>query len=120
MRHRTGTPAIAGLICAIVASPLFAQNAMSADSTTCADYMAMDSDGQMHAMEAMEMASSEGMMAESEGEMAAEGEMAEGVDDAMMAEGDGMMEEHMAAMSAACDGNPDMMAMDAMMSAMDH
>jgi hypothetical protein len=103
MRVETATLAIASLLGTLAGSPLVAQDAMSPDSMTCADYMAMDSEGQMQAMEAMEMASPEGMMAE-------------GAEDA---EGDGMMEEHMAAMGAACDGNPDMMAMDAMMSAMD-
>ena len=118
MHRRTGTLAIAGLMSTLFASPLFAQDAMSPESMTCADFMAMDSDGQMQALQAM--ASPEGMMAE--GEMPAEGMMAEGgmAAEGMMAEGDEMMtDEQMAAMSAACEGDPDMMAMDAMMSAMD-
>ena len=130
MRRRTGTLAIAGLAGALLATPLFAQDAMSPASMTCADFMAMDPDGQMQALEAMEMASSdamtaegdmaaEGMMAGGEDEMAAEGEMAEGGHNAMMAEGDGMIEEQIAAMTAACEGHPDMMATDAMMSATD-
>lgn len=60
MQSKTGTLAITGLMGALFASPLFAQDAMSADSMTCADFMAMDSDGQM---QAMEMASSDSMMA---------------------------------------------------------
>jgi hypothetical protein len=130
MRRRTGTLAIAGLMGTLLASPLFAQDAMSAATMTCAEFMAMDPDGQMQAVQAMEAASSgglmaegemaaEGMMTEGEGEMAAEGEMAEGGDEAMMAEGDGMMEEQIASISAACEGDPDMMAADAMMSATD-
>ena len=132
MRRRTGTLAIASLVGTLLASPLIAQDAMSAETMTCADFMAMESDARMEAMQAMEMASSggmmadaeggmaaEGMMAEGEGEMAAEGMMAEGGDDAMMAEGHGTIEEQIEAMSAACEGNPDMMATDAMMSAAD-
>jgi hypothetical protein len=111
MRIETAALAMASLLGTLAASPLVAQDATSPDSMTCADYMAMDPDGQMQAMEAMEMASSEGMMAEGADSMEAE---------EPIADGDGMMEEHMAAMGAACDGNPDMMAMDAMMSAMDH
>ena len=121
MRRRTGTLAIASLMGTLLVSPLFAQDAMSADTMTCAEFTAMGPDGQMEAMQAMEMASSggmmaegemaaEGMMAEGEGEMAAEGEMAEGGDEAMMAGGDGMMQEQIEAMSAACEGNPDMIA----------
>lgn len=123
MDRRIGALAIAGLVGTLTAWPLVAQDTASGDSMTCADFMAMDSEGQMQAVETMQMAS-ESMMAEdemaaegetTEGEMAAEGQSAEG--GGMMAEGGGMMEEQMAAISAACDGNPDMMVTDAMMSA---
>ncbi len=74
--------------------PAFAQDAMMADTTSCADYTAMDSAGQMTA--------TEGMMAEMEpmeGETAAE---------AMTPEAS------MMAMAEACAAHPDMMVGEAM------
>ncbi|WP_420392007.1 HdeA/HdeB family chaperone [Acuticoccus sp.] len=76
--------------------PTFAQTAMDVSTMTCADFAGMDSEGQMEAMEAMNV------------EMAATAttgtEMSE--------------EETMAAMMEECQGNDEMMAMDAMTSAM--
>ncbi len=83
------------------ALPAFAQDAMSADTMTCADFMAMDEAGQMEAMTAMEMAAGE----------ASGTAMTE---DEAMAAGEEMMPGTM----TACEGNPDMMAMEAMESGM--
>ncbi len=89
--------AIGGL-CAL---PAFAQDAMSPDTMTCADFMAMDEAGQMEAMTAMEMAAGE----------ASGTAMTE---DEAMAAGEEMMPGTM----TACEGNPEMMAMEAMESGM--
>ncbi len=89
--------AIGGLF----ALPAFAQDAMSADTMTCADFMAMDEAGQMEAMTAMEMAAGE----------ASGTTMTE---DEAMSSGQEMMPGTM----TACEGNPDMMAMEAMESGM--
>ena len=96
MKYITHALAVTGLLGAF-ALPALAQDAMMAEDMTCADLMAMDEEGQMEAMTAMEMA-----MAESEGT-----EMSE--EDAMMAG-----EEMMPGTMSACEGNDDMMAMEAM------
>ncbi len=90
--------ALAGSFFAV---PALAQDAMSADTMTCGDLMAMDEAGQMEAMTQMEMAA-----AEAEGtEMTSEDAMAAG-------------EEMMPGTMTACEGNPEMMAMDAMKAGM--
>ena len=93
--------AIAGLA-GTLALPAVAQDATMAEDMTCADLMAMDEAGQMEAMTQLEMA-----MATSEGtEMTEEDAMAAG-------------EEMMPGTMAACEGNDDMMAMEAMKMGMD-
>ena len=101
MKYLTQTLAITGLLGAF-ALPAFAQDAeMDPATMTCADLMAMDEAGQMEAMTAMEMA-----MAETEGtEMTEEEAMAAG-------------EEMMPGTMTACEGNDDMMAMEAMQAGM--
>ncbi len=87
---------LAAVIAAFVAVPAFAQEKM-AEEMTCAELMAMDEAGQMEAMTQMEMA-------------AAKAEGKEMTSDEAMAAGEEMMPGTM----TACEGNPDMMAMEAM------
>lgn len=143
--HRTATVAALAVGFALpFAAQSLAQETMDVSSTTCADMMAMSQEEQSATMDAMHMASDEmatddmakdGMAKDdmAEGDMAAD-DMA--VDDMAaddmasdemasddmakddMAKDDMMSEEAMAMMSA-CEGNPDMMAMDAMKSSME-
>ncbi|MCX7302856.1 MAG: hypothetical protein NTV73_00745 [Hyphomicrobiales bacterium] len=79
---------------------------------TCAEFSAMDTDGQMQAMATMAAApdamASDAMATEATtaGAMANEGAMAD--------------EDHLKAAVAACDGHADMMAADAMHTAVAH
>lgn len=113
-------------IAALVALPALADNhAADPASITCADFMAMDAEGQAAAVEAMQAASMDGEMmtdemSEGDDGMMSDDEMS-GEDDAMMSEegmasddGDMMSEDMVAGMASACDGSPDMMAIDAM------
>ena len=101
MTYLAKTLAVAGLLGSSILPALAQDAAMDTSTMTCADMMAMDEAGQMEAMTAMEMA-----MAETEGtEMSEEDAMAAG-------------EEMMPGMMTACEGNDDMMAMDAMKSNM--
>lgn len=93
--------AVAGLLGAAVVPALAQDSKMDPSKMTCADLKAMDKAGQMEAMSQMEMAA-----AKSDGK-----EMTS--DDAKMS-GEKMMPGTM----TACDGHPDMMAMDAMHSGM--
>ena len=76
----------------LMAAPSFAQDAMMADTTACADYTAMDSAGQMEAAEMMQ------------GEAAAADASAEAMSG----------EDMMAAAAEACAAHPDMMVGEAM------
>lgn len=97
---------------------------MDVSGVTCGDFMAMSSDGQADAMDAMKMAAKhpDGMMAD-DGMATDDMESDSMESDDMESEddigSDDMMKEHMAAMKSACEGNDDMKAMDAMSSAMD-
>ena len=84
------TVAVAGL--ATLAAPAVADG-MDPAKMTCADYLAMDHDGMMKAVEAMHMASPDAAM--------------------MMDDSQKMMAGD--ATAKACEGHPDMRAMDAMM-----
>lgn len=106
----------------VFAVPAFAQDSgMAAEKMSCAEFTAMDADGQMKAVETMQMASDNmasgemksGEMTSGQMEMGqtSSGEMKSGE----MASGDSMMSDDMvAAVAKACEGHPDMMAMDAM------
>lgn len=83
-----------------VAAPVFAMDAMSADKMSCADYIAMDSAGQMKSVDMMKMGGSGSADSMSSGSMSASSKMS--TDDMMMtAETD-------------CAAHPDMMVGDAM------
>ena len=87
--------------------PVLAQDAMSPDTMTCADFSAMESDAQMQTIAGME---AEGGMMSSEGGMMA-GDMA----------GEAMAPEDTAtAVAEVCSHNPEMMLGDAMMEAKDN
>lgn len=130
LTHMLASAVIAGSM------PMFAMAAeheMDPASMTCADFTGMDAEGQEEAYASLEQAS---MEAEAGGdtEAAAEGdaEMAEGDDteaaaegDAEMAEGgdteagaEGEVSEDVQMLVDACEGNDDMMAMEAMETAM--
>ena len=79
-------------------SPVFAAAHADPMMTTCADYEAMDDAGKMAAVGAM-----------SEAAMADEEKMA------MMPEEAMTPEQNMEMVAAACDGNPEMMAVDGLM-----
>ncbi len=101
MKYLVHALAVTGLFGAF-ALPAAAQDAaMDPATMTCADLMAMDEAGQMEAMTQMEMA-----MAETEGTTMTE--------DEAMASGEEMMPGTM----TSCEGNPEMMAMEAMQAGM--
>lgn len=132
MKMLITTLSAAGLVAA-AALPGRAETHMEDPAAiTCADFMAMDAEGQMAAVAAMQGASMEegamsgdvegdDEMAESEvaeGDGMEAGEMAESgaPDESMMSEdGTAMAEDMVATVTAGCEGQPDMMAMDAMM-----
>jgi hypothetical protein len=136
MKHLLYTVAAAALATGFALPAAAMGNTVNYSATTCAEFLAMTPDEQSAAMEAMHMASdsmaSEGMATEgmaTEGmesdSMATEGMATEGMEsDSMASEGmasdgmatEGMMTEEMTALISACDGHPDMMVMDAMMS----
>lgn len=94
--HTIALAALAGTF----AAPVFAAAHADPMMTTCADYEAMDDTGKMEAVTAM-----------SEAAMADEEMMAKMPEEAMTPE------QNMEMIAAACDGNPDMMAVDGMMKA---
>jgi hypothetical protein len=83
-----------GLV-ASLAGPVFAADMVDVSKMTCGEFAAMDSDGMMKATTAIKEAAMADTMA----------------DKAKTAMGD---EDLMKAITASCDGKPDMMAMDAM------
>jgi hypothetical protein len=87
--------AAASAIALLAGAPAFAEDAMDASKMTCKDMGAMDEAGMMHATTAIK-------------EAAMKDEMA---DKAKMEMSDADM---MKMIEKACDGKPDMMAMDAM------
>jgi hypothetical protein len=116
----------------VLAFPALAQDGGMADPMimTCAEFMALDSEGQMMAIEEMDLAAEEmatDMMMpedmasdEMKPEQMGSGEMmSEGgsmmADDKMASDGTMMSEDMVAAVLNACEGQPDKMVMDAMM-----
>ncbi len=88
---------------------------------TCGEFAAMDTEGQMAAMDAMHMAADEMASDEmSSDAMASDDSSTEEMasDDAATDDmaSDDMMAEEMTEIAAVCDGKPDVMVMDAMMS----
>ncbi len=113
--------AVTGLVAGFAFPAFAASHKMDATMMTCADFSAMDADGQMKAMEVMAM-ESEGMTTD---QMSSEDTMAsdEASSDAMASDdassdamaSDDMATDAMMATAKTCTANPDMMAMDAMM-----
>jgi hypothetical protein len=91
----------AAAIAGFAAVPAVAQDAKAAQDMTCADLMAMDEAGQMEAMSQLEMA-------------AAEAKGTEMSKDEAMTSGGQMMPGTI----TACEGNPEMNALEAMQSGM--
>ena len=103
----------AGGVC--LAVPAMAQDAAT---MTCADYMAMDADGQTAAMESLQAESMASGTAGT-GTTGTTGTTSTTTTTADTgttagADADAMMEEQMTAMMAACEADPSMLAMDAM------
>ena len=93
MKNLIRTTAALALFAAFAAPSLGLADEMDPAKMTCAEFSAMDMDGMMKAVDAMHKASPDAAMA---------------MDDAAMK----MANEHT---MKACEGKPDMMAMDAMM-----
>ena len=96
---------VTGLVAALAFSAHAANHSMDATMMTCAAFTAMDAEGQVKSMQAMRKALDEmaldKMMPE---EMAPDA-----------AASDATVSDEMTAIVLACDGNPDMMALDAML-----
>jgi hypothetical protein len=102
--------AVTGLVSGIALSASAESHGGNLAKITCAEFTAMDADGQMEAMDAMHTMVDE--MATDE--MASD----DATDDAMASDDatdDAMASDQMMAMTTACESAPDMMAMDAMM-----
>lgn len=93
MKNLIRTTAAVAILAAFSIPSLVSADEMDPAKMTCAEFSAMDMDGMMKAVDAMHMASPDAAMAMDE--------------DAMK-----MANEHT---MKACEGHPDMMAMDAMM-----
>ena len=120
------TGMLTGMLTGFAVPAFAASHGMDATMMTCADFSAMDADGQMKAMDAMSMAS-EGMTSDqmaSDDAMASDDEASDAMasddeassdmaSDAMAS--DDMASDTMMATATTCADNPDMMAMDAMM-----
>jgi hypothetical protein len=128
--------ALTGMLTGFAVPAFAASHGMDATMMTCADFSAMDADGQMKAMDAMSMAS-EGMTSDqmaSDDAMASDDEASdamasdEGASEAMASDdeassdmasdamaSDDMASDTMMATATTCADNLDMMAMDAMM-----
>lgn len=123
------TAAVSTLLATVASTSAFAAAHTDPAAVTCADFAAMNSEDMM----ATAMAAEEGMMADTmamdadeddstdmaEGadtEMATDTEAAEGTEIAEGTDTDAMATDDMdmSAVMAACDGNDDMMVMDAM------
>lgn len=91
MKHMIQTLAALALIGA--ATPGLAQDGFDAATMTCSEFMGLSADRQKSAIEQLDMAANEGMPSE-----------------------DLIAEDALSGMMAACNGHPDMMAIDAMMS----
>ncbi len=96
---------VTGLVTAFAVPAYAANHSMDATMMTCAAFTAMDAEGQVKSMQAMRKALDE---------MALDKMMPdEMAPDA--AASDEMTSDKMTAIASACEGNPDMMALDAMM-----
>ena len=111
MRNFYQVIAAAGLVAAFALPANSASHDVDLTKLTCAEFTAMEADGQMTAMDAMDEMSDE--MASDE--MASEEVTSEDASSDAMASDDAMAADQMTAMKTACEGSPDMMAMDAMM-----
>ncbi len=125
MRNLVHLTATAAVLIGVALPGAAQTDAMDMSSASCADFMAMTPEEQTSAMEAMQMASDEMATDEMATDEMANDEMAtdEMATDEMASDemaSDEMMSEEMTAMMSACDGNPDMMAMEAMKSSMDN
>ncbi|WP_324751424.1 hypothetical protein [Roseovarius sp. Pro17] len=144
LRHTAAVAALAVGFALPFAAQSLATETMDVSSTTCADLMAMSQEEQSATMDAMHMAqsdmASDDMAADdmasddmasddmasddmasddmAADDMAADDMASDDMASDDMASDDKMSEETKAMMSA-CEGNPDMMAMDAMKSSMD-
>ena len=108
--------AIVGLVSGIAIPAFAASHSMNATMMTCADFTAMDSAMQVKAMEVMAMAS-EGMTSDqmsSEDTVASDATASNDTTSDAMASDD-LATNTMVATARTCAANPDMMAMDAMM-----
>ncbi len=125
---------VAGLMGSAAGAASAQADGMDPATMTCADFTAMSQEDQTAALDAMaaagDMATGEAatddmaadQMADdmAADDMAADGAATDEMASDDMAAEDGMMSERMTAMTAACEGAPDMMATDAMTSAMDN
>ena len=101
---------VTGLVTAFAFPAYAANHRMDATMMKCVDFTAMDAEGQVKSMEAMqkaldEMALDKMMSDEMVSEATASDEVASD-----------MASDEITAIASACEGNPDMMALDAMMS----
>lgn len=108
--------AIAGLMCSAAGSAFAGEHEMDVSTMTCSEFAAMDEEGQMSAMESMKSASMEGDASATDSTTTGTDSTATGTDSTATEGDDAMMQEEMTAMMSACEGNDDMMAMDAMKS----
>ena len=106
---------VTGLVTAFAFPAYAASHSMDATMMKCVDFTAMDADGQVKSMEAMQKALDEmaldKMMSD---EMAADEMVSETTTSDEVASD--MASDEITAIASACEGNPDMMALDAMMS----
>ncbi len=96
---------IAALMSIPAATAFAAAHEMDYSKTTCAEYMAMDEEGQMTAVDGMTLAK-----AKADGTAAADATATTEKTDEEKAK----MTEDMAAMATGCEGNDDMLTMDVM------
>ena len=112
--------AVTGLVSGIALSASAESHGGNLAKITCAEFTAMDADGQMEAMDAMHTMVDEMATDEMASDDATDDAMAsdDATDDAMASDDatdDAMASDQMMAMTTACESAPDMMAMDAMM-----
>jgi len=99
--------AIAGFACTAAVPVFAASHVMDPARLTCGDVMAMDAEGQLKAVEAMQKAAAD---------LAIYGDDATAGDTDAKTEDDVLsMEEAMMAMEGSCEGHADMLAMNAML-----
>lgn len=113
--------AIAGMAGGFGIAAQAASHGMDYSQMTCAEFTAMDAEAQMNAVKGMQMASddmsSDNMASDN---MESDNMASDSMASDSMASDDMAMQDSAAAIVAACEGNPDMMAMDAMMAGMDN